>query len=87
MASINIRGEWKKALELLECAVAEWESLAEERQKLDAGELVTIELNLEALQQFVEANFGDNNCLVDFYLLYERISVQIHLASMKIKFP
>ena len=85
MASNNIGEDWKKALELLATSEVEWHMSADNRHKLNASERVSIEFNLEAIPQFAEANCRNANRLNEFYDMYERISVQFHLALMKMR--
>ena len=85
MASNNVGEAWRRALVLLESYELEWDMLFDQRHKLTTSERISIELNLEAIQQFAAANYTNPDCLAEFYSQYERLAVQFHLALMKMK--
>ena len=85
MASNNVGEAWRRALVLLESYELEWDMLFDQRHKLTTSERISIELNLEAIQQFAAANYTNPDRLTEFYSQYERLAVQFHLALMKMK--
>jgi hypothetical protein len=83
MASNHVGEDWKRALDLLESSVQEWEKSLDKKHKLTYSERVSIDLNLEAVEKFAEENCTNFDCLSQFLRMYERMSVQLHLALMK----
>ena len=86
MASINIEEEWKDALALLESTLEEWEKSANDRHKLNAGELEVIDSFLEDIQHFVVAHGREPRHfihLIEFYNKFETVATALYIASIK----
>ena len=86
MASINIEEEWNNAIALYESTVEEWEKSANDRHRLNAGELEAINSFLEDIQQFVVAHGRDRRDLIhliQFYSKFERVATALYLGSIK----
>jgi len=86
MASINVEEEWNNALALYQSTLEEWEKSANDRHKLNAGELEVIDSFLEDIQQFVVTHGRDRRnllCLIEFYRKFEKVASALYLGSIK----
>ena len=87
MAAINVEEEWKEAIELLQSTLEEWDNSANDRQKLNAGELEVIDSFLDDIQRFVDGHCHCPNLvhLIEFYHKFERVAMTLYFASLKMK--
>ena len=83
MASVNVDEGWKEALYLLEITVEEWVNASNKTECLNRREIEAINYGLDWISNFAEARCQSYQHLVEFYEYFEKVTLKIYSASLK----